>query len=329
MTTGAFNHAPAQFLMSTGSQQFGKPSLGAWSLYGLGTESKDLPGFVVFSTGSKGPSGGNANWGSGYLPTLYQGVQFGTSGDPVLYLSNPEGVSQRAQREALDVIGQLNQQNCDQVGDPEVLTRINSFEMAYRMQASTPEVVNLADEPQHILDLYGAEPGKRSFANNCLMARRLVERGVRMVEIFHEAWDQHDKLSKELQANCMATDRAAEALVTDLKQRGMLDDTLVIWGGEFGCTAMVQGGDGDGRDHRPNAFTMWLAGGGFKPGLSWGQTDDLGFNVVEGRVYVRDLQATILHQLGFDHSRFTYRAQGLDQRLIGVEPAEVVQGLLS
>jgi hypothetical protein len=328
MVTDAFNHAPGQIQMSTGSQQFGKPSLGAWTLYGLGSESQNLPGFVVFSTGSKGPSGGNSNWGSGFLPTMYQGVTFRTGGDPVLFLSNPRGVDDRLQRESLDAINTLNRQHFEEVGDPEINTRINSFEMAYRMQASAPEAIDISREPEHILKMYGAEPGKPSFAATCLLARRLVERGVRFVEIFHEAWDQHGALVADLKKNCANTDRASAALITDLKQRGLLDDTLVIWGGEFGRTPMVQGGGNDGRDHHPNAFTMWLAGGGVKPGIIHGASDELGFNVAEGRVHVRDLHATILHLLGFDHERFTYKFQGLDQKLTGVEPAHVVQSLL-
>ena len=332
MATDAFNHAPAQLMMSTGSQQFGKPSIGAWSLYGLGSESQNLPGFVVFSTGMKGPSAGNANWGSGYLPTVHQGVQLRTSGDPVLFLSNPHGVDSRLQRDSLDAINELNRQHLDVVGDPEIATRINSFEMAYRMQSSAPEAMNLADEPEHILKMYGAEPGKPSFANTCLLARRLVERGVRFVEIFHESWDQHGNLVPDIQKNCEKTDQPSAALVRDLKQRGLLDETLVIWGGEFGRTPMVQGNPnnvGAGRDHHPNAFTMWMAGGGMKPGVTLGESDDFGFNVTQDRVHVRDLHATILHQLGLDHTRLTYKFQGLEQKLTGVEPARVVTEIIS
>jgi len=332
MTTDAFNHAPAQILMSTGSQQFGKPSLGSWTLYGLGSESQNLPGFVVFSTGAKGPSGGSANWGSGFLPTVHQGVQFRSGGEPVLFLSNPKGVDDKLQRDSLDTINALNRQHLDQVGDPEIATRINSFEMAYRMQSSAPEAMNLADEPEHILKMYGAEPGKPSFANTCLLARRLVERGVRFVEIFHEAWDQHGNLVKDIKGNCEKTDQPSAALVKDLKQRGLLDETLVIWGGEFGRTPMVQGNAGDvaaGRDHHPNAFTMWLAGGGVKRGVTLGESDDFGFNVTRDKVHVRDLHATILHQLGLDHRRLTFKFQGLDQKLTGVEPARVVHEILA
>ena len=318
LVTDAFNHAPAQVMMSTGTQQFGRPSMGAWTLYGLGSESRDLPGFVVFSSGQKGPSGGNTNWGSGFLPSMYQGVQFRTSGDPVLYLSNPRGVDRRLQRDSLDSIRRLNSMRLDEVGDPEIATRINSFEMAYRMQQSTPELMDISKEPQHVLDMYGAEPGKPSFANNCVLARRLVERGVRFVELFHESWDQHDSLISGLKKNCKDTDQASAALVKDLKQRGLLEDTLVLWGGEFGRTPMVQGGTDDGRDHHPNAFTMWMAGGGIKPGTTIGKSDELGFNVVEDRVHVHDLHATILHMLGFDHTKLTYRFQGRDFRLTDV-----------
>ncbi len=317
MKTDAFNHAPAQLLMSTGSQQFGRPSMGSWVTYGLGSESQDLPAYIVFNSGKKGPSAGSGNWNSGFLPSLHSGVEFRSSGDPVLYLSNPPGFDRLAQRQSLDAIGQLNQRQLDIYGDPEIASRINSYEMAFRMQSSAPQAVALADEPQHILDMYGAKPGESSFANNCLLARRLVQRGVRFVQLFHESWDQHGGLKKDLPKNCMDTDQACAALVTDLKQQGMLDETLVVWGGEFGRTPMVQGGD-DGRDHHPNSFTMWLAGGGVKQGLTYGATDDLGFNVAENEVHVHDLHATILHLLGFEHKRLTYRFQGRDYRLTDV-----------
>jgi len=327
MVTDAFNHAPGQILMNTGSQQFGRPSLGAWATYGLGSESKDLPAFVVFSSGKKGPSGGNSCWGSGFLPTVYQGVQFRGSGDPVLYLSNPPGVDKELQRDSLDAIRSMNEEHLGATGDPEIATRINSFEMAFRMQASAPELMDIAKEPQHILDAYGVEPGKPSFAANCLLARRLVERGTRFVQLFHEAWDQHGNLVKDIKINCKETEQACAALITDLKQRGMLKDTLVVWGGEFGRTPMVQGGS-DGRDHHPNAFTMWLAGGGVKPGLTLGESDELGFNVVKNKVHVHDLNATILHLLGFNHFKLTYRFQGRDYRLTDVH-GEVVKELLA
>jgi uncharacterized protein (DUF1501 family) len=327
MSTDAFNHAPGQLLMNTGSQLFGRPSMGAWVTYGLGSESQDLPAFVVTSSGKKGPSGGNSCWGSGFLPTVYQGVQFRGSGDPVLYLSNPPGVDNELQRDSLDSVRKLNQMRLDVTGDPEIATRINSFEMAFRMQSSAPELMDLGKEPKDILEMYGAEPGKPSFANNCLMARRLVERGVRYVQLFHEAWDQHGNLVKDIKQNCIDTDKACAALVQDLKQRGMLKDTLVIWGGEFGRTPMVQGGN-DGRDHHPNAFTMWMAGGGIKPGITMGETDELGFNVVKDKVHVHDLHATILQLLGFDHKKLTYRFQGRDFRLTDVH-GNVVPQLLA
>jgi hypothetical protein len=327
LVTDAFNHAPAQIMMNTGSTQFGRPSLGAWTLYGLGSESQDLPGFIVFSTGKKGPSGGNSNWGSGFLPTVYSGVQFRTGSDPVLYLSNPRGIDGQLQRDSLDTIRALNQLRLDQVGDPEIATRISSFEMAYRMQTSAPDLMDLSQEPEHILKMYGAEPDKTSFANTVLLARRMVERGVRFVQVFHEAWDQHGNLVADLKKNCLDTEQACAALIQDLKQRGLLNDTLVVWGGEFGRTPMVQGGN-DGRDHHPNAFTMWLAGGGIMPGLTLGTSDEFGFNAVNDRVHVHDLNATILHLLGFDHTKLTFRFQGRDFRLTDVH-GNVVEKLLA
>jgi len=327
MVTDAFNHAPGQIFMNTGSQQFGRPSFGAWTTYGLGSESADLPGFVVFSTGSKGTSGGASNWGCGFLPSVYEGVPFRSKGDPILYLSNPKGVDAEMQRDTLGVIRELNEKRLGIVGDPEIATRINSFEMAYRMQTSAPELMDLSSESAETLALYGAEPGQSSYANACLLARRLVERGTRFVQIFHEAWDHHGGLTGGLKAECAKTDQASAALIKDLKRRGMLQDTLVVWGGEFGRTPMVQGGD-DGRDHHPNAFSMWLAGGGIKAGHTHGETDELGFNSAKDRVHVHDLHATLLHLLGFDHTRLTHRFQGRDFRLTDVH-GEVVQGLLA
>lgn len=327
VTGDAFNHAPAQLLMSTGSQQFGRPSMGSWVTYGLGSESQDLPAFVVINSGKKGPSAGAGNWNSGFLPTVYSGVEFRASGDPVLYLSNPNGIDRETQRSTLDAVNELNRQNYELTGDSEIATRVNSYEMAFRMQSSAPEAMDFADEPEHILKMYGAEPGKSSFANNCLLARRLIERGVRFVELFHESWDQHGDLTKAIKVNTEDTDRASAALVQDLKQRGLLDETLVLWGGEFGRTPMVQGGN-DGRDHHPNAFTMWMAGGGTKPGLVLGSTDELGFNVAEHPVHIHDLHATILHLLGFDHERLTIRFQGRDYRLTDVH-GKLVQELLA
>src|SRR6266540_3156303 len=299
MHTDAFNHAPGQILMCTGTQQFGRPSVGAWASYGLGSESQDLPAFVLFRS----------------------------VGDPVLYLSNPKGVDQQIQRDSLDSIKRLNQKHLDVVGDPEIATRINSFEMAYRMQSSAPDLMDLSKEPKHILDLYGVEPGKANFASAVLLSRRLVERGVRFVQIFHEAWDQHGNLVADLKKNCQNTDQACAALVADLKQRGLLEDTLVIWGGEFGRTPMVQGGN-DGRDHHPNCFSMWLAGGGVKPGITVGESDQFGFNAAKDKVHVHDLHATLLHLLGFDHKQLTYRFQGRDFRLTDVH-GEIVEKLLA
>jgi hypothetical protein len=326
MVTDAFNHAPGQLLMNTGTMQFGRPSMGAWVTYGLGSESRDLPAFVVFSSGKKGPSGGNSCWGSGFLPTVYQGVEFRSSGDPVLYLSNPPGVDNELQRDSLDAIKRLNEMRLGATGDPEIATRINSFEMAFRMQSSAPELMDLSKESKATLDMYGAEPGKPSFANNCLLARRLVERGVRFVQLYHEAWDQHSALVRDLTGNCRDTDQACAALVKDLKQRGLLDNTLVVWGGEFGRTPMMQGGT-DGRDHHPNAFTMWLAGGGVRRGITLGESDDLGFNVVKDKVHVHDLHATMLQLLGFDHTKLTYKFQGRPFRLTDVH-GEVVEKLI-
>ncbi len=328
MHTDAFNHAPGQIFMNTGAQQFGRPSMGAWVTYGLGSESSDLPAYVVFSTGSKGTSGGSSNWGSGFLPSLHQGVLFRNTGDPVLYLSNPPGFDAHVQRDSLDALRALNEKRLGVVGDPEIATRINSFEMAYRMQSSAPELIDISQEPKHILEMYGAEPGKTSFGNSCLLARRLLERGVRFVQIFHEAWDHHGGLVSGLKQQCGLTDKPCAALVQDLKDRGMLDDTLVIWGGEFGRTPMVQGGGNDGRDHHPNCFTMWLAGGGVKPGLVLGGSDEFGFNATEDKVHVHDLHATILHLLGLEHTRLTYRFQGRDFRLTDVH-GKIVEKLLA
>jgi hypothetical protein len=324
MYTDSFNHAPAQIMMHTGSPLFGRPSVGAWTLYGLGAESRNLPGFVVFSSGSKGPSGGASNWGAGFLPSVYNGVMFRSQGDPILYLSNPKGVDEHIQQDTLAAVRRMDQMHLEEEKDPEISTRIASYEMACRMQTSGPELMDISKEPKHILDMYGVEPGKPSFALNCLLARRLAERGVRFVELFHEAWDQHGNLTHDLRQNCEHTDRACAALVKDLKQRGMLEDTLVIWGGEFGRTPMVQGGD-DGRDHHPNCFTMWLAGGGIKPGLTLGESDDFGFNATTDKVHVHDLNATILRLLGFDHTKLTYRFQGRDFRLTDVHGEPVVK----
>ncbi len=327
MHTDAFNHAPAQIFMNTGSQQFGRPSMGSWVTYGLGSESQDMPAYVVFSTGSKGPSGGNSNWGSGFLPATHSGTLFRTGGDPVLYLSNPAGIDEPMQRDSLDTIRRLNQRRLGLVGDPEISARISAFEMAHRMQLGASGVIDISRESAKTLQTYGAEPGKPTYANACLLARRLIERGVRFVQIFHEAWDQHGNLTADLRKNCANTDRPTAALLKDLKDRGLLEDTLVVWGGEFGRTPMVQGGGDDGRDHHPNCFTMWLAGGGVRRGTTIGASDDLGFNATEDRVHVHDLHATALHLLGFDHTKLTYRFQGRDFRLTDVH-GEVVEKLL-
>ena len=326
VVTDAFNHAPAQILMNTGSQQFGRPSMGSWITYGLGSENQNLPGYIVFSTGHKGPSGGGSNYGCGFLPTVYQGVPFRGVGEPVLFLSNPAGVDDELQGDTIGAIRALNQERLGALGDPEIATRINSFELAQRMQHVAPEIMDLNRESKETLEMYGAEPGKQSYANACLLTRRLLEHGVRFVQIFHEAWDHHGGLTKGIKEQTKETDKASAALVKDLKQRGLLDDTLVIWGGEFGRTPMVQGSDG--RDHHPNAFSMWFAGGGVKPGVTIGGSDDFGFNVIEDKLHVHDLHATLLHLLGFDHTKLNVRFQGLNFRLTGVE-GEVFRKLLA
>jgi hypothetical protein len=324
--TDQFNHAPAQIFLNTGFAQPGRPSMGSWVLYGLGCETQDLPAFVVMSTGS-GISGGAANWSSGFLPTYYTGVRLRNQGDPILNVSSPPGIDARLQRDSLDLVAALNRRRLQTVGDPEISTRIAAYEMAFRLQTSAPELMDLRSEGKETLELYGADPATPSFARACLLARRLIERGVRFVNIYHEGWDAHTDVSGNLKTNCGATDRAAAALVKDLKRRGLLDDTLVIWGGEFGRTPMVESnralGRSLGRDHHPQAFTMWLAGGGIKPGRTLGATDDLGFHVAENPVHVYDLQATILHLLGFDHEKLTFHHAGRDFRLTDVHGAVV------
>ncbi len=327
MQTDAVNHAPGQILMNTGSQQFGRPSFGAWTLYGLGSESEDLPGFVVL-TSAKGTSGGASNYGCGFLPTVYGGVPFRSAGDPVLYLSNPPGIDDETQRASLDSLQKLNEMAWENIGDPAIRARIQSYELAYRLQTSAPELMDLSQEPADVLEMYGVkDPKEASFARNCLLARRLVERGVRFVQLFHEAWDQHGNLKADIKRNAVDTDRASAALVKDLKRRGLLQDTLVIWGGEFGRTPMVQGGN-DGRDHHNRCFSVWLAGGGVKAGFVHGETDPLGFNVARDPVHVHDLNATFLHLLGFDHTRLTFRFQGRDYRLTDVH-GNVVNQILA
>jgi hypothetical protein len=329
--TDQFNHAPAQIFLNSGFSQPGRPSLGSWVVYGLGSEAADLPAFVVMSTGS-GISGGSANWSSGFLPTVYTGVRFRNQGDPILDVSSPPGVDSRLQRDSIDLVGTLNRRRLAMDGDPEIATRMASYEMAFRLQTSAPELMNLRSETRETLALYGADPDKPSFARACLLARRMIERGVRFVNIYNEGWDAHSDVAGNLKNNCGATDQASAALIQDLKQRGMLDDTLVVWGGEFGRTPMVETnpalGRSLGRDHHPQAFTMWMAGGGVKAGLSHGATDELGFHVVENPVHVHDLQATILHLLGFDHEKLTYRHAGRDFRLTDVH-GEVVKALLA
>lgn len=329
--TDQFNHAPAQIFFNSGFAQPGRPSMGSWVTYGLGSESADLPAFVVMSTGA-GISGGAANWSSGFLPSIYSGVRLRNSGDPILDVSSPAGIDARLQRDTLDLIGTLNQSTAARDNDPEIAARIASYEMAYRLQTSAPDLMDLRSESKETLAMYGADPDKPSFARACLLARRMIERGVRFINIYHEGWDAHSDVMGNLKSNCGATDQASAALVKDLKQRGLLDDTLVIWGGEFGRTPMVESntalGRSLGRDHHPNAYTMWLAGGGIKPGLTYGKTDDLGYNVVENPVHVHDLHATILHLLGFDHERLTYRYAGRDFRLTDVF-GNVVKDLLA
>jgi hypothetical protein len=346
MHTEQFNHSPAQLLLQTGNPLLGYPSMGSWVTYGLGSENKDLPGFVVLASGGKTPSAGKSLWGSGFLPTVYQGIQCRTDGDPILFLSNPDGMTRKARRTTLDALNDLNRFQHQHVGDPETLTRIAQYELAFRMQVSVPEVMDIGKESQDTLDLYGASPGHVSpaetaadprvlykgddptFANNCLLARRLVENGVRYVQLYDWGWDHHgsspgESIDETLPIKCRQIDKAIAGLLTDLKQRGMLDETLVVWGGEFGRTPMMQNNRHTelvkgfiGRDHHPHAFTMWMAGGGVKPGV-YGQTDDIGYYIAENPVGIRDLQATILHQLGIDPHRFSFAYQGLNQRLIG------------
>ena len=326
MHTDQFNHAPAQLFVHTGFQIAGRPSMGSWVTYGLGSQNHDLPGFVVLTSGPSGPDGGTALWSSGFLPSVYQGTQFRSQGDPVLYVSNPPGMAAQVRRESLDAVRDLNSMHLARSGDPEIATRIEQYEMSYRMQTTVPELMDIAKEPKSIHEMYGTEPGQTSFANNCLLARRLVERGVRFVQLYHWGWDSHgtgpgDDLMTSLPNRCKQCDQPAAALIKDLKQRGLLDSTLVIWGGEFGRTPMNEERNGSkylGRDHHPKAFSLWMAGGGIKGGLTLGATDELGYNAVEDRVHVHDLQATILHCLGLNHEKLTYRSQGRDFRLTDV-----------
>ena len=333
MNTSQFNHAPAQIFVNTGHPLPGRPAMGSWLSYGIGSDADDLPSFVVLKSGGN-LSGGASMWSSGFLPGSHAGVPFRESGDAILHVSNPTGVDNRAQRDSLDLIRSMNERELSAVGDPEIQTRIDAYEMAWRMQAAAPELMDLKGESQATLDLYGAKPGdpKAGFANNCLMARRLAERGSRFVQVYHAGWDHHSKVEQGVTSQAKLVDQAAAALVKDLKMRGLLEDTLVVWGGEFGRTPMVEAsaalGRSLGRDHHPQAFTMWMAGGGIKPGIEYGATDELGFNVVENGVHVHDLQATILHQLGLDHTKLTYKYQGRDFRLTNVH-GHVVKDILA
>ena len=337
MYTEAINHDPAITYICTGDQLPGKASLGSWLSYGLGTENENLPAFMVMTatwTGRKQAQAlYNRLWGSGFLPSKYQGVALRSSGDKVLFLSNPDGIDSIVRRRMLDSLAELNRSTAERWGDPETNARIAQYEMAFRMQTSVPDLADISDEPQHVLDLYGpnvTNPG--TFANSCLMARRMAERGVRFTQIFHRGWDQHGALPKDLPNQCLDVDQPSAGLLTDLRQRGMLDDTLVIWGGEFGRTVYCQGAlskTNYGRDHHPKCFSIWMAGGGVQGGAVHGETDDFSYNIVEDPVHIRDLNATILHQLGIDHQRFTYPFKGLDQRLTGVEESRIVHEILA
>ncbi len=331
-STELFNHAPAKLFMNTGSGQFGRPSMGAWVTYGLGSESRDLPGFVVLQSGPRGPRGGAVNWASGFLPTTYQGVSLRGQGEAILDLSSPSGITAEKQRSTIDAVRDLNLAHLVETGDPEIQTRINAYEMAYRMQSSAPELIDISGESKATLDLYGVDPKQASFARNCLLARRLVERGTRFVQLYHTNWDSHggsgETLEKDFPQRCAEIDQACAGLIRDLKSRGLLKDTLVIWGGEFGRTPMGENREFTGRNHHIDAFTMWFAGGGVKGGQSIGTTDELGFNAVEDRAHVHDLHATVLHLLGLDHTKLTFRFQGRDFRLTDVH-GNVIRKMLA
>ncbi|MFO7824295.1 MAG: DUF1501 domain-containing protein [Cyclobacterium sp.] len=336
MHTNEFNHAPAQLFMHTGSPRLGKPSIGAWSVYGLGSENKDLPGYVVLTSGGGAISAGKSAWGSGFLPTVYQGVQCRSEGDPVLFLSNPKSIDAPLRKKSIEAINRINQMEYEQSMDPEILTRISQYELAFRMQSSVPETMNINDEPEYIHQMYGTSPGKASFANNCLLARRLVEKGVRFIQLFDNRWDTHgvgagNGVGEGMRRSCKAIDQPIAALLKDLKQRGLLEETLVVWGGEFGRTPMMEArtGEGfDGRDHHLEAFTMWMAGAGVQKGKVHGVTDEIGYYGIEGRTHVHDLQATILERLGFDHEQLTYEFQGRNFRLTDVH-GKVIREILS
>ena len=332
--TDEFNHAPAQFFMHTGSPRTGRPSLGGWVTYGLGSPNENLPGFVVLLSAG-GPTGGKRLWGSGFLPTVHQGVQCQATGTPVLNLDNPKGIDSEMRKRSVDIINKINEIEYQETQDPEILTRIAQYELAFKMQTSVPEVMNIDSEPSYIQEMYGVTPGENSFANNCLLARRLVENGVRFVQLYDNGWDMHgtgpgNGVGEGLKRKCKQIDKPIAALLKDLKQRGMLEDTLVIWGGEFGRTPMMEARTGQnflGRDHHSDAFTMWMAGAGIKSGVSHGETDEIGYSGIQGKVHVHDIQATILHQLGLDHERLTYRFQGRDYRLTDVH-GHVIKDIL-
>ncbi len=336
--TDQFNHAPAQLFVHSGSPRLGRPSIGSWVTYGLGTENSNLPGFVVLTSGGKTPDAGKSVWGSGFLPSVYQGVQCRSEGEPVLFLSDPEGMDRDLKKETIHAINEVNRQHYDEFNDPETLTRIAQYEMAFRMQVSVPEVMNINNEPDYIHQLYRTTPGKASFANNCLLARKLVEQGVRFVQLFDWGWDGHgttpaDSVEFGIRSKCREIDRPITALLMDLKQRGLLDETLVVWGGEFGRTPMQENREGKtmpfkGRDHHVEAFTMWMAGGGIKKGMTWGETDEIGYYPVNGKVSVHDVQATLLNQLGFDHEKLTYQFQGRPFRLTDVS-GKVIQEIVA
>jgi len=331
MNTEQINHDPAHTFMNTGTAISGRPSMGAWATYGLGSECDDLPGFVVLtSVGGRNPQPiASRQWSAGFLPSQFQGVEFNSSGAPVHYVSNPPGITNAQQRSLVNAVTELDRLRNSEMHNPEVDSRIAAYEVAFRMQSSVPELTDMSREPKHVLDAYGAVPGDGSFASNCLLARRLMERGVRFIHLYHRGWDHHDNLVKYMNICCQLTDLPVKALITDLKQRGLLDETLIIWGGEFGRTPMIQYKGGVGRDHHIKGFSMWIAGGGIKSGTSFGTTDELGYHATENPVHVRDLHATMLHLLGIDHQRFSVPYQGLDMRLTGVEPARVLHEVLS
>ncbi len=330
MVTEQINHDPAHTFMNTGNQISGRPAMGSWINYGLGSESENLPGFVVMtSVGGRNPQPiASRQWSAGFLPGQFQGVEFSASGDPVHYARNPAGISRQQQRSLIDAIARLNGHRNAQVNNPEIATRIAAYELAFRMQTAIPDLMDIRDEPQHVLEMYGAKPGDGSYASNCLLARRLAERGVRFIQLYHRGWDHHGDLVKYMNVCCKLTDKPTWALLTDLKQRGMLDDTLIIWGGEFGRTPMFQGKGGPGRDHHIKGFTMWMAGGGIRRGTTYGETDELGYSAVNDVVHVRDLHATMLHMLGINHAKFSVKFQGLDMKLTGVQPAHVLSDIL-